>query len=197
MVGHHSTPGQRRHKGGQNLARFDNKRFDEIYQRIRVLPDGQERDQLFFEGKRLLSVYVPYKHHVHRILTDLTWPWVIGFRRPPYWRDWWPYIDIDAESRRRRSLDAPLLDDRCKRFACRTAYGQCRSATQSSSLCVSDRGNRIRSRTDHRSCTRAPLRTHIFDGLYRLRPSGAPVQDQAEYCRRDAGSLGRLSRVDS
>ena len=89
--------GSTTHKGGQNLARFDNKRFDDIYQRIRVLPNGQERDQLFFEGKRLLSVYVPYKHHVHRILTDLTWPWVIGLRRPPYWRDWWPYIDIDAE----------------------------------------------------------------------------------------------------
>jgi ABC-type transport system substrate-binding protein len=89
--------GSTTHKGGQNLSRFDNKRFDEIYQRIRVLPNGAERDQLFFEGKRLLSVYMPYKHHVHRILTDMTWPWVIGFRRPPYWRDWWPYIDIDAE----------------------------------------------------------------------------------------------------
>ena len=89
--------GSTTHKGGQNLARFDNKRFDEIYQRIRVLPDGPERDQLFFEGKRLLSAYVPYKYHVHRILTDLTWPWVIGYRRPPYWRDWWTYIDIDAQ----------------------------------------------------------------------------------------------------
>lgn len=85
------------HKGGQNLSRFDSKRFDDIYHRIRVLPDGAERDQLFFEGKRLLSVYVPYKYHVHRILTDLAWPWVIGFRRPPYWRDWWTYIDINAE----------------------------------------------------------------------------------------------------
>ncbi|MDQ3447093.1 MAG: ABC transporter substrate-binding protein [Pseudomonadota bacterium] len=89
--------GSTTHKGGQNLARFDNRRFDDIYQRIRVLPNGEERDQLFFEGKRLLSVYVPYKHHVHRILTDLTWPWVAGFRRPPYWRDWWPYVDIDVE----------------------------------------------------------------------------------------------------
>ena len=89
--------GSATHKGGQNLSRFENKRFDEIYQRIRVLPNGAERDQLFLEGKRLLSVYVPYKYHVHRILTDLAWPWVIGMRRAPYWRDWWLYIDIDAE----------------------------------------------------------------------------------------------------
>jgi ABC-type transport system substrate-binding protein len=89
------------HKGGQNLSRFDNKRFDEIYQRIRVLPHGPEREQLFFEGKRLLSVYVPYKYHIHRFLTVLAWLWVIGYRRPPYWRDWWPYVDIDAEQQAR------------------------------------------------------------------------------------------------
>ena len=35
------------------------------------------------------------------ILTDLAWPWVIGFRRPPFWRDWWVYVDIDAEAQAR------------------------------------------------------------------------------------------------
>ena len=29
----------------------------------------------------------PIKYHVHRILTDLAWPWVEGYRRPPYWLD--------------------------------------------------------------------------------------------------------------
>lgn len=85
------------HKGGQNLSRFDNKKFDQIYERIRVLPNGTEREHLFLEGKRLLSAYAPYRYGIHRILTDLAWPWVIGLRRPPYWRDWWTYIDIDAE----------------------------------------------------------------------------------------------------
>ncbi len=87
--------GSTTHKGGQNLARFDNKRFDALYQRISVIPDGPEREQLFLEGKRLLAVYAPYKFHVHRILTDLAWPWLIGFRRPPYWLAWWQYVDID------------------------------------------------------------------------------------------------------
>ena len=88
--------GSTTHKGGQNLARFDDKRFDAIYQRIRVIPDGPERERLFFEGKRLLAAYAPYKFHVHRILTDLAWPWLIGFRRPPYWLPWWQYVDLDA-----------------------------------------------------------------------------------------------------
>ena len=85
------------HKGGQNLARFSNKQFDEIYRRLQELPQGPEREQLFFEGKRLLAAYAPYRHHVHRILTDLGWPWVSGYRRPPYWLTWWQYVDIDVE----------------------------------------------------------------------------------------------------
>ena len=84
------------HFGGQNLARFKNEEFDRIYQRISVIPDGPEREQLFFEAKRLMAAYAPYRFHVHRILTDLTRPWLIGFRRPSYWLTWWQYVDIDA-----------------------------------------------------------------------------------------------------
>ncbi len=87
------------HKGGQNLSRFSQKQFDELYTRIKTIPDGPERERLFFEGKRILAAYAPYKQHVHRILTDLTWPWVIGFRRPPYWLNWWQYVDIDTAAR--------------------------------------------------------------------------------------------------
>jgi len=85
------------HKGGQNLARFNNKEFDAIYARMSVIPDGPEREQLFYQGKRLLAAYAPYNNGVHRILTDLAWPWLAGFRRPPYWLAWWQYVDIDAE----------------------------------------------------------------------------------------------------
>ena len=85
------------HSGGQNLARFRNARFDEIYSQIRVLPHGPERQQLFYESNRVLASFAPYRHQVHRIYTDLTWPWIIGFRRPAFWRDWWPYVDIDVD----------------------------------------------------------------------------------------------------
>jgi len=84
------------HKGGQNLARFSNKHFDELYARMSVIPDGPERQQLFYEGKRVMAAYAPYHHGVHRIYTDLAWPWLSGYRRPPYWLSWWAYVDIDA-----------------------------------------------------------------------------------------------------
>jgi hypothetical protein len=43
-----------------------------------------------------MLAYMPYKFHVHRIHTDLAHPWLIGYRRPPYWNTWWHYVDIDA-----------------------------------------------------------------------------------------------------
>jgi ABC-type transport system substrate-binding protein len=87
------------HFGGQNLARFKNARFDELYGRMQVLPDGPERLALFEEAKRILLAYMPYKFGVHRILTDLAHPWVHGYRRPPYWNTWWHYVDVDNEQR--------------------------------------------------------------------------------------------------
>jgi len=86
------------HKGGQNLARFSHKQVDEYYNRLSVIPDGPEREQLFRESKRLIAAYAPYHSGVHRILTDLAWPWLTGYRRPPYWLAWWSFVDIDAEA---------------------------------------------------------------------------------------------------
>jgi ABC-type transport system substrate-binding protein len=86
------------HSGGQNLARFRNTAYDRIYSRMRFMPDGPERDALFLEAKRILTAYAPYKFQVHRILTDLAQPWLRGYRRAPYWNDWWQYVDIDASA---------------------------------------------------------------------------------------------------
>ncbi|MGB3429608.1 MAG: bicyclomycin resistance protein, partial [Burkholderiaceae bacterium] len=56
----------------------------------------EERLGVFREAVRLMVAYMPYKFHVHRILTDLTQPWLHGYRRAPYWLTWWQYVDIDT-----------------------------------------------------------------------------------------------------
>ncbi len=83
-------------KGQANHARFDLAAFNELYERQRVLPDGPERAALIEQAKKLLIAYMPYKVHVHRITTDLWQPWVLGFDRNIFVRDFWKYIDIDA-----------------------------------------------------------------------------------------------------
>ena len=81
--------------GTQNLPRFKDARLDALYDRMQALPDGPEREAVFKEAKRLAVTYMPYKVHVHRILTDIEQPWMSGYRRPLFWLDFWQYVDID------------------------------------------------------------------------------------------------------
>ena len=82
--------------GKGNLARFQLKAFDAIYERMKALPDGPERLALFDEATKIVVAYMPYRIGVHRILTDLTDASLIGYRRPAFWLDWWQYVDIDS-----------------------------------------------------------------------------------------------------
>jgi ABC-type transport system substrate-binding protein len=84
--------------GGQNMARFRNAEFDALYERLSVLPNNDERRAIFAKVRRIAAVYVPYKSHVHRFVTDLTQPWLLGYRRPLFWQEFWHCIDIDAEA---------------------------------------------------------------------------------------------------
>jgi len=85
--------------GSQNLARFKNAEFDKIYERMRVIPDGPEREQLFLRAKQIAVAYMPYKHTAHRMEADLMHGWVAGFRRPLFWLEWWHMVDIDTEKK--------------------------------------------------------------------------------------------------
>ena len=85
--------------GAQNLPRFRHARFDAIYERLQALPDGPERLALLREAQKIVLAYAPHKYNVHRIITDLTYPWVLGFRRPLYGNQFWQYIDIDERLR--------------------------------------------------------------------------------------------------
>ncbi|HEU0307321.1 MAG TPA: ABC transporter substrate-binding protein, partial [Lysobacter sp.] len=83
--------------GGQNLARFKNAEFDAIYKKMSLMPDGPERLELFRQAKLIAAAYLPYKFNVHRISTDMWHPWVVGFKRPLFWQEWWHMVDIDLE----------------------------------------------------------------------------------------------------
>lgn len=85
--------------GQQNHARFKNARFDELYQKQMLMPDGPERDAVIKEANRILAAYMPYKPRVHRIGTDLWQPWMSGYMRHPFAREFWQYIDIDPSKR--------------------------------------------------------------------------------------------------
>ncbi|HWH82363.1 MAG TPA: bicyclomycin resistance protein, partial [Burkholderiaceae bacterium] len=85
--------------GSRNLARFRSDAFDAIFRRMLVLPDGPERAGLFREAAKIITAYMPYKTHVHRIYNDLTQPWVSGWREAPFRRESWMYAEVDGERR--------------------------------------------------------------------------------------------------
>ena len=82
--------------GGENLARFASVRYDEVYQRMQALPDGPERLAALRELQKITAAYAPHKYHVHRVLNDISQPWLIGYRRPQFGNQWWQYVDIDS-----------------------------------------------------------------------------------------------------
>jgi ABC-type transport system substrate-binding protein len=92
--------GVSRFKGVANRAFFSHPEYDALFDRQRVLPDGPERLALLREMKRYFAVYMPYRLHGHRLRSDLNHAWVIGYRRHPFLRHWYQFIDIDPSLKR-------------------------------------------------------------------------------------------------
>ena len=81
-----------------NRARFKLPAFDRAYEQAELLPDTPERTKLYQEMARLVVAYAPWKINLHRIHTDMYYPYVIGFRRPMIQtQNWWKFVDIDLE----------------------------------------------------------------------------------------------------
>jgi len=87
--------------GQANYAKFKLPAFDAIYKRMLDLPDNEERARLFVEASKLVVAYMPYRIHAHRIATDLTHPWITGFRQPLFRNQMWHYVEVDPEMRAR------------------------------------------------------------------------------------------------
>jgi ABC-type transport system substrate-binding protein len=85
--------------GQGNLARFRHEGFDRLYARMLALPDGPERAALFLEASKIGLAYMPYRIHVHRVYTDLSQPWITGYRQPLFRNQVWQWVEVDAARR--------------------------------------------------------------------------------------------------
>jgi ABC-type transport system substrate-binding protein len=85
-------------KGGSNHARFNLPAYNALYEKQRQMPDGPEQLAVMREANKLMVAYMPYKVHVHRIFTDLAQPWVIGYHRNIFVREFYKYVDVDVDA---------------------------------------------------------------------------------------------------
>jgi len=86
-------------KSFSNKARFKLPAFDTLFERMHQLPDGPERTAVMQQAQELAVAYMPYKAETYRLFTDLVQPWLIGFQRSSYVRDYWAYVDIDTAAK--------------------------------------------------------------------------------------------------
>jgi ABC-type transport system substrate-binding protein len=86
-------------RGSQNFSFFQRDEYDRIYDRMSQIQDGPERDKLFFEAKRIAVAYMPWKYKVHRMSVDVWHPWLVGYRAPQFWQEWFHMVDIDNSLR--------------------------------------------------------------------------------------------------
>jgi len=89
--------------GSQNLARFKLPAFDAVYKRMLDLPDGPERAALFLQASEIVLAYMPYKILSHRIYTDLSQPWAVGWRQALFRNEAWQFAEVDTAMRDRLS----------------------------------------------------------------------------------------------
>ncbi len=93
-------------KGQSNLARFDLPAYNALYERQTRLPDGPERLAAMQKAAELMIAYMPYKVHVHRIFTDLAQPWVQGYDRNIFVREFYKYVDVGTAPAQRPGAPA-------------------------------------------------------------------------------------------
>jgi ABC-type transport system substrate-binding protein len=84
--------------GGVNLSRFNLPEMNTTIARLLALPDGPERDAAFDHAKRLTVAWMPYKLRTHLAATALMQPWLVGYRRPLFWNNWFENVDIETHA---------------------------------------------------------------------------------------------------
>ena len=79
-----------------NRSRFRLDAYDRLYEKARTTPDSPERTKLYQEMTRARRRLRAVEVQEHRILTDMWYPWVVGYRRPAMLGNhFWKYVDID------------------------------------------------------------------------------------------------------
>jgi len=81
--------------GQNNLGRFRNADYDELYRKSKRVPHGPERQKLYAKMDEIVAAYNPWDFGVYRYENTLVRPWVLGYKKHIYNEHAWKYYDID------------------------------------------------------------------------------------------------------
>lgn len=80
--------------GQSNSACYQSANFDRLYAEAQKLPDSPERNQLFRQMSRQLEADTAWLLHTTRLGTQLTQPWLQGYKKHPILHAVWQYLDL-------------------------------------------------------------------------------------------------------
>ncbi len=79
-----------------NDARFKLPEYDRLYSEALKLPDSPERNRIYREMNRLVTVYGPWRFGIQRTFSHFINPWVLGYKKHPILYTSFKYLDIDV-----------------------------------------------------------------------------------------------------
>ena len=80
--------------GRANYARFNLPAYNQLYERVRSMPDSPARTQLFDDMSQLIHAYNPWVLLTQPISADLRQSWLKNYKRHPVEFSNWRYLDI-------------------------------------------------------------------------------------------------------
>ena len=81
--------------GESNAACYKSAAFDKLYETSASLPNGPERDKLYFEMQKQFEADTPWAMGVSRLRNQLMQPWVVGYKKHPILLAEWMYFDVN------------------------------------------------------------------------------------------------------
>jgi len=80
--------------GQVNYAMFDLPEYNELYERIKRMPDSPERNALIARMVKLIAVYSPWYVETYKAQKVLVQPRLLNYRKHPFAHEPWKYLDI-------------------------------------------------------------------------------------------------------
>jgi len=80
--------------GRANYARFNLPAYNQLYERVRSMPDAPARTRLFDDMSQLIHAYNPWVLLTQPISADLRQSWLKNYKRHPVEFSNWRYLDI-------------------------------------------------------------------------------------------------------
>ena len=82
-----------------NDMQFRSTEYDRLYDESTKLPPGTARDRVYRALSQIAAANSVLDFGVHTYANDVSQPWVIGYKRHPFWRTPWKYVDVNETMR--------------------------------------------------------------------------------------------------